>query len=53
MAIGKISKWKKIKPDAHLTPNSQINFVLLKVLNVKKKKKKKNTRNRYRKKNYS
>lgn len=39
MAIGKISKWKKIKPDAHLTPHSQINFILLKVLNVKKKKK--------------
>lgn len=38
MIIGKISKWKKIKLDAHLTPNIQINFISLKVLNVKKKK---------------
>lgn len=37
MIIGKISKWKKIKLDAHLTPNTQINFILLQVLNVKKK----------------
>lgn len=36
MIIGKISKWKKIKLDAHLTPNTQINFILLQVLNVKK-----------------
>lgn len=39
MAIGKISKWKKIKLDIHLTPNSQINFILLQVLSIKKKKK--------------
>ena len=38
MAIGKISKWKKIKLDIHLTPNSQINFILLQVLSIKKKK---------------
>lgn len=38
MAIGKISKWKKIKLYTHLTPNSHINFILLKVLSVKKKK---------------
>ena len=38
MAIGKISKWEKIKLDIHLTPNSQINFILLQVLSVKKKK---------------